>query len=249
MVYKGIIFDLDGTAVPNRSDGVPSARLIKVVNSIKDKVKIGFATGRTIGNCRHIIKMLNLDTPCIIVGGTKIIDPITEKTIWEKQMSIEQVNNIVTALVDYKYPIIFEDEEIRYFHSMGEIVRPENIIYIQRIEKQDLEPMQKKLQSVTGVTGHIVPSWTKHLYEIHITHKAATKQHSVRLWLEMLDLKSEEVIGFGDGENDLPIFEAVGCKVAMADAADKLKTRADIITDTADENGVAKILEKFFINQ
>lgn len=246
MKYKGIIFDLDGTAVPNRSDGIPSDRLIKVVNKLKDKVKIGFATGRTIGFCRHIIKLLDLNTPCIIVGGTKIIDPVTERTLWEKQMSIDQIEQIVTAAKGYNHPIVFEDEEVRYFNTISKIDRPENIIYIEKIEKGDLEAMLEKFSKIDGIVGHIVPSWTKDLYEIHLTHAEATKKHSVELWLQMLNLKPKEVVGFGDGGNDMPIFEAVGYKVAMADADDKLKQAADLITKTAEEDGVAIVLEELF---
>ncbi len=247
MKYKGIIFDLDGTAVPNRSDGLPSNRLIKIISKLKTEVKIGFASGRTIGNCRHIIELLDLNTPCIIVGGTKIIDPVTEDVIWEKQMTANQVEQIIAATEGYNYPIIFQDEKVRYFNALTEIVKPENIVYVQRIRENDLVPMLEKFSQIQDVVGHIVPSWTKDLYEIHLTHTEATKKHSIELWLQMLNLKSEEVVGFGDGENDLPIFEAVGCKVAMANAAEKMKQMADIVTDSAEEDGVAKVIEKLFI--
>lgn len=248
MKYKGIIFDLDGTAVPNRSDGVPSERLIKVINKLKAKVKIGFASGRTIGNCRHIIKLLDLNTPCIIVGGTKIIDPITEQTIWEKQMTTEQVRQIVAATKGYDYPINFQDEKVRYFKDITDISIPENIVYIQGIKPSDVEPLFEKLSQLKDIVGHTVPSWTKGLFEIHITHKEATKEHAIKLWLEILKLQSAEVVGFGDGGNDLPIFEAVGYKVAMADADDKLKQAADFITQSAEEDGVAIVLEELFVD-
>ena len=62
----------------------------------------------------------------------------------------------------------------------------------------------------------------------------------------ILGVKKEEVVGFGDGDNDLPIFEAVGYKVAMSNGSDKLKNLADFITENADQDGVARVIVELF---
>ena len=52
-------------------------------------------------------------------------------------------------------------------------------------------------------------------------------------------------MSFGDGLNDLTMIEAAGIGVAMANARDEVKSVADYITSTNDENGVAKAIYEF----
>lgn len=80
MQYKAVIFDIDGTAVPNRSDGAPSARLVNAVAAAKHKIHLIAATGRPASLALPVIRKLQLIDPCVISGGTVIVDPVTGKT-------------------------------------------------------------------------------------------------------------------------------------------------------------------------
>lgn len=62
--------------------------------------------------------------------------------------------------------------------------------------------------------------------------------------LEILNIKKEEAIAIGDDNNDLSMFEQVGYKVAMENAIDSVKQKADEITLSNDEDGVAIFLDK-----
>ena len=107
MKLKAVVLDLDGTAIPNRKDGMPSKRVIDTIQKIKDKVYISAATGRGINGCREIIKSLGLTSPCIVNGGTRIVDPITEKVLWEKELDKSQVEKIMQVAKEYRYPVFF----------------------------------------------------------------------------------------------------------------------------------------------
>ncbi len=72
----------------------------------------------------------------------------------------------------------------------------------------------------------------------------SNKEIAVKKLLEILDIKKEEAIAIGDDNNDLPMFEQVGYKVAMDNAIDIVKVNADEITLFNDEDGVAVYLEK-----
>ena len=50
---------------------------------------------------------------------------------------------------------------------------------------------------------------------------------------------------FGDGMNDLEMFLTVDHPIAMANAVDDLKDKAEYITDNNDNDGIAKALQKF----
>ena len=62
----------------------------------------------------------------------------------------------------------------------------------------------------------------------------------------MYGIAQEETIAFGDGYNDLPMIEWAGTGVAMANAPEEIKNKADLVTLSNDEDGVAVILERYF---
>ncbi len=80
---------------------------------------------------------------------------------------------------------------------------------------------------------------------IEVTKSGVTKG-SALLWLgEYLGIAAEEMITFGDSGNDIDMLRVAGVGVAMGNAEEEAKKTADYVTDTNDENGVAKALEHF----
>ena len=57
--------------------------------------------------------------------------------------------------------------------------------------------------------------------------------------------KAEELIAFGDGHNDASLLSYAGIAVAMENAVEDLKTIADYITLSNNEDGIAVALEKY----
>ena len=64
------------------------------------------------------------------------------------------------------------------------------------------------------------------------------KDLGVAATLEHFGFTADEAIAFGDGENDLPMLSAVGTGVAMGNAWDIVKERADYVTDDVDSDGI-----------
>ena len=56
--------------------------------------------------------------------------------------------------------------------------------------------------------------------------------------LEYFQLSKEEAIAFGDGDNDLEMFQAVGTGVAMGNASENLKSIASSTCGCASEDGI-----------
>ena len=69
------------------------------------------------------------------------------------------------------------------------------------------------------------------------------KTKAIRTVLEPLGYAPEEMIAFGDAQNDRSMIEYVGTGVAMGNASDELKYCCDMITLTNDEDGIARALE------
>ncbi|HEV7701945.1 MAG TPA: HAD family hydrolase [Candidatus Paceibacterota bacterium] len=246
-MYKAVIFDLDGTAIPNQKDGMPSERLINVVKKIKDKVHVSAATGRALPLSRQIIKALGLTSPCIISGGTQIIDPLTEKVLWEKDLDKSQVEKIMEIALQHPYLVFFSDD-IEGVLAKDKIIKDsERIIYIEPVPKDGTEIILKQLSKIPDITAHKVMSWTPDFYDIHITHSEATKCHSMEVLLEMLKVHKDDVVAIGDSNNDLPLFELAGYKIAMENGSEELKNQADMIALHVEKDGVAVVLEKLFL--
>ena len=64
---------------------------------------------------------------------------------------------------------------------------------------------------------------------------------------KLLGIKREEIMACGDGDNDTVMLREVGFGVAMANAEDQVKAAADYITDSNDNEGAAKAIEKFVL--
>lgn len=80
---------------------------------------------------------------------------------------------------------------------------------------------------------------------IEISHGDVSKQSALKWLAERLDISKEQIIAFGDGENDIEMIEYAGIGVAMGNAVDALKQAADRIGPEADEDGVAAVLGTF----
>lgn len=70
------------------------------------------------------------------------------------------------------------------------------------------------------------------------------KKVGVTATLERFGISPDEAVAFGDGENDLSMFDAVGTGVAMGNAWDAVKERADMVTDDVDHDGIWNACEK-----
>ena len=70
------------------------------------------------------------------------------------------------------------------------------------------------------------------------------KAASLDVLCKKLGIKQEETIAFGDGYNDLSLIEYCGYGVAMENAVDEVKERANYITLSNNDNGIAYCLKQ-----
>lgn len=84
---------------------------------------------------------------------------------------------------------------------------------------------------------------------IDIMKKGCSKKNAINILAKELGIKQEEIIVMGDGGNDISMFESAGLKIAMENAEEYLKEKADFITASNNENGVAKAIKKFIFNE
>lgn len=248
--YKVIIFDLDGTAIPNAPGGMPSSRLIQAIANAPDDIRLCAATGRPITNAKAILSALNLKDPCVISAGTQIVNPLTDEILWEATLEPQDVNHILAICNPYHYEVLLQNElmgEGSAAANRKEVTEHINVMYIMGCANADAEEILSQLERLPNVTAAGVTSWTHEGIDIHITHREATKEHAITELLSLLGIDKQGSIGVGDANNDVHLFKAVGRKIAMGNATDLLKSQADEVCDSVDNDGLAKVIERYAI--
>jgi Cof subfamily protein (haloacid dehalogenase superfamily) len=81
---------------------------------------------------------------------------------------------------------------------------------------------------------------------LEVVNNGVSKGEGLKIAMKHRGLQPEEVIAFGDEENDLSMFEAAGFSAAPASARDKIREAADIIYPSIAEEGLAVYLEETF---
>lgn len=102
------------------------------------------------------------------------------------------------------------------------------------------ETIDAKFGEVLNMHRSTIPQYGKNSGEAGV--KGLDKEAAVNFVLDKLGLNKEDAIAFGDGDNDLAMFAAVGYSVAMSNGSDNLKAAANEVTGTPEENGIADSL-------
>lgn len=82
---------------------------------------------------------------------------------------------------------------------------------------------------------------------IEIMNEGVNKCSGVQRLAAMHGIRMDEVMTLGDYFNDVPMIKAAGLGVAMGNSHEDVKACADYVTDTNEEDGVAKAIEKFVL--
>ena len=119
--------------------------------------------------------------------------------------------------------------------------------------------MLKKLKKVKGIdvldVGHMsrklikagTEEYSMEYYYTEVTSQNVDKWSAICFLIEKLGIKPEEVIAIGDNMNDKTMLENAGLGVAMGNSAPYIQKMAKIVTDSNNEDGVAKVIEKYIL--
>lgn len=246
--YKAIMLDVDGTLVTNEYAGKITPKVKQTILKANAKVKVGIASGRPLARVKFIFGELKLKIPCVVGGGTQIVDPVTQQLLWEQPILKKDVALIRKTLnnAPYKVWVVDEVEEVLY-NPKQRLKKPLNF-FMSKIREEEADRLIAILSPIPTLALTKVVAYTPGYVSLQITHAQATKQHAIEKVAEILKLEKDKIIGVGDGHNDIPLFKACGFRVAMGDAVPGLKAKADYIAPSCMEDGVAHIFEKFIMS-
>lgn len=263
MGIKAIALDLDGTLL--NSDKTVSRENKRVLKELEKRgILIFISTGRPYTSTKKIIDDLEIEGLVISYNGAKVVDSKTDKVVYEKPLEEKYVKKIINLAREKGIHLNLYQNEVWYVENdMNEeseiykkltklIPEKKNFDSFQNYEmtktlfigkNEILKEIEKYLKEIMGHDTYIAFS-QPHFLEI--LHKDVNKGNALLTVLEKYSISSDECAAFGDAANDIEMLECVKYGVAMGNAIDIVKNRTDYITDTNDNDGVAKFLKNYF---
>ncbi len=260
-MIKMIATDIDGTIANLRGEFSPAVR--NCIKNLEDNgVKVVLVTGRMHSSAIHVARDLGLTTPIISYQGGLIKD-IDGKTLYRKNLNSDYAKKIIKWARENNVHINLYIDDILYVEEDNDTVKQYtngkhidyNVCNFDDLEIKDVNKLLAiDMNDADRVTGWVLELQAKYpdLYIVKSTpyfceigSKEAKKSLGVEFLADLWGIKREEVLTIGDQNNDIDLVEAGGVGVAMGNGTPDLKACADFITDTVDNDGFVKAIEKF----
>lgn len=244
MKYKSLLMDIDNTIVPTNGK-LLDERLISKIKQAQEVIHVGVATSRSIKKVLDMLETIELKGPNIFANGAQVIDPANGEVYKEDFLTFEQVEKATEVVNRYKRGLYVYDNSVKRLATAN--IQKTVTAFVLALEPQEADELMKEFLLLGGVAVHKTISGTQGCNDVHITHRDASKDKAVRKLAEVLGIKTSEIIGVGDGPNDILLLEACGLKVVMGNASDELKKVADYIAPSVEEMGVVDVIDRFIL--
>ena len=162
----------------------------------------------------------------------------------DKESSIPLLANRVSAELDMYHKntgILAEHANLKEELSRPDLPGCVKTMFL--VEPELVAVLRTKLEKHFGTNAYIA---TSHPMYLEVMHPKASKGSGLEFVMQHCSLKKEEIIAFGDEENDLPMFKASGFSIALGSAKEEVKAAADLVIGSNAEDGVAAFLEEYF---
>lgn len=248
--YKAIIFDVDGTLIPNKIDGLPSKKVVQYILKANKILHIGVATSRPHSLLSRIAKRLKLFGPSIIHSGARVIDIASQKILWEQTIDEKSIKKLYGIFRKHNLNASINDDGNDIKFSKNYTPKKPLTGWVLAVTPNVANILVKEISEIPNLIAHKLPSWSGgDNISVSFTHSFATKKHALLETAKILKIETSEIIGVGDGHNDLPLLAPCGLKIAMGNADSELKAIADYVAPSVENDGVADIIEKFVLNK
>lgn len=264
--------DLDGTLL--RQDVKTSDYTNRTINRLVQKgVVFSYATARSIETASKVTAGLNAEFPVIVYNGTFVLDNKTRRVLYSVLFTEEEGKEIFeTFLNEGLYPITYammdgrsrfsyikekcgraqweficsriNDERAREIFSLSDCLDGDLFYFVCIDEESRLLPVYERLKEKYRCF------FSKDIYSgerwLEVIPRKANKALAALAVKELYGC--DKIVCFGDGINDIPMFELADEGYAVANAAPELKAIATGIIGSNEEDGVARWLEERFRN-
>ncbi|HCC04640.1 MAG TPA: hypothetical protein DEP51_07350 [Clostridiales bacterium] len=264
-MIKAIFIDIDGTL--RDSDRNLSSRTINALKKVTDKgILVILCSGRPRKYTEQISRECFASKYIITSSGGMIYDYEENKVLYVNEMNKEALIKLyeIANPEDVRYimnvgegrvvnKVKHADQEIQLDEDIKDFVYNNPVIQC-TIADSDFDKIKNLIPKINKVKNVEIKNRHKSLLDdkfkddktvfCDIANINSNKGNAVKKLLEILNISKEDTIAIGDDNNDLSMFEQVGYRVAVDNAIDIVKEKADEITLSNDDDGVAVYLEK-----
>ena len=277
MDIKLIVTDLDGTFLNSNHVTIPQENIEALKKAHEIGIKVAIASGRTEVLTDYLMEQLPFLDYLITSNGAVTYDIKTGEIVCQTLISNEKAVEIFNILKNYDliYEIYYNGdcymnkESYSYFDEKhiaphiykllnnfikevpdleiligGNGIEKLNILTLSAEQRVELED---KISDVAFASSFPVTAGKNG--NLEMTEINATKGFAVNGLAELLGIGKENIMCFGDGENDCPMLEYADYSFAMANGNDLAKSAAKYVTDTCDNAGVAKAIKKYVFGE
>ena len=254
--------DLDGTIVP--WDGVISDRTVRALQAVEALgVPVVFVTGRPPRWMAEIAERTGHTGEAVCANGAILYDLHTEQVVDHFPLSVEVGLDIARRLRNALPDVAFAVETLdgfaheptyqpRWDVGQASAVAAIEDLYdgvpvvklLARHEQLDADELLSAAREVVGDMAELTHSSTSGLLEISAT--GVSKATTLARICERRGIDASEVVAFGDMPNDLPMLAWAGTAYAMADAHPDVQAAVERRAPSAEDDGVAQVLEDLF---
>ena len=265
-MYKIIALDMDGTLL--NDDKIITVETKKSLMRAREKgIKVVLSSGRPKDGLIKYLNELELmqdDEYVLSYNGCLVQEAKSGKIIYEVGLKGTDLHYMYTLSREFNVNIhAFSEKHGLITPKMSkyteveaslngieatiidffDIPEDENIIKIMLVDEEEiLDAAITRLPREAYDKYNIVKSAP---YFLEIINKNGNKGEGLKALADYLGVKREEVMAFGDAGNDKEMIEYAGLGVAMENAMEEVKKVADYITCNNNEDGVAKVINRF----
>ena len=250
------VSDLDGTLL--RSDETTSEYTNSVINNLTDRGMIfSYATARSLITAKKVTNGLRAEIPLIVYNGSFIVDNVTGEVLVANYFDESvravlddlfgnQIFPIVYARIDgmekFSYvPELCTDGMKKFLLSRQGDIRTNVVKSAENLKVGDIlyDKYKDKFHCVYQKDIYTDEQW------LEIMPLAASKANAIKQLQKLLGC--DRVVVFGDGRNDIDMFELADESYAVQNADEQLERYATAVISSNDEDGVAHWLEDNYI--
>lgn len=258
-MIKAIFFDIDGTLLSHKTKKVPDSTK-KAFHLLKKKGILTFiATGRHISEMKDLpLNDLEFEG-YITLNGQYCYNH--KELIYDLPIDQNDIDNIIEEIDKKPFPCIFVEKDLMYINYHNQAVQ-----IVQDAISTPLPDINDLHRGTTHPIYQVIPYDIDEMNENHILqlmphckrtrwHSLAIdiipneggKQNGIKEVLKYYHINQNETMAFGDGQNDIDMFEFCHIGVALGNANKEVQQQADYVTDDIDDDGIYNALKHFHI--
>ena len=261
-----IATDLDDTLLNEKSDINP-----RVMDALRAAMDAGcgivLCSGRMLEAMVPLAERIGVNAPMLLYNGALAWDHRTDETIFADRIPYETALGIAELCEGMGYYIQAYPGKNYYCNRVTEYTRryAANIhvdavpvgMPVSEWMKQNPSGMQKLLlidtpegatraqEALRRAFPHGASFLKSKPYFLEIAPEGVDKGKSLLRLASHLGLERDEVMAFGDGQNDVPMIVAAGTGVSMQNGCPEALAAADLIAPSNVEDGVAVVIERY----